>query len=397
MPIHPPNETESIMTNNLHAASSEWYSRPADERFWSLAGLHGATIAAKEGSAVKRIKFGDLRAVESSRGLAIAGPAGNPASLTHYAFGQLAGAIGAPAGYLRALPPRIAAECVNEGLASKNETNALDRDLLFHQNGSLTLRACLSERYSRVWDADVVKYLGQLEGWKAPAGRTPPSYKGPSRLASAADILPGQINIREGDEIAPSGLYASDHDMFAFLVSPDRIIGEGTDALMRGVFVRNSEVGDASLTFTFFLMQAVCGNHIVWGAQGVHEVRVRHTGSNPMRKALREFEGELRRYHDAAPEEERMIVAAKRMVLGNSQEEVLEALIKYTKTHSIPLSKARLTEGYETAEKHSDWYGNPRTLWANVAGLTHASQSIGFTDDKATIDRAAGKLLDMAF
>jgi hypothetical protein len=165
---------------------------------------------------------------------------------------------------------------------------------------------------------------------------------------------------------------------------------------MRGVFVRNSEVGDSSLVFTFFLMQAVCGNHIVWGARGVHEVRVRHTGGDPMRKALREFEGQLVRYRDGAAEEEKGIIAAKNLLLGANKNEVLDALVKYTKGHSIPLSRSRLAEGYETAEKHVDWYGNPRSLWANVAGLTHASQAVGFADDRAVIDRAAGKLLEMA-
>jgi len=116
-----------------------------------------------------------------------------------------------------------------------------------------------------------------------------------------------------------------------------------------------------------------------------------------MRKALREFEAELRRYRDGAAEEEAGIIAAKKLILGNSKDEVLEALVKYAKTHSIPLSRQRLSEGYDTAEAHQDWYGNPRSLWANVAGLTHASQSIGFADDRSTVDRAAGKLMQMAF
>jgi uncharacterized protein DUF932 len=393
-----PPRKQATMSDNLHAASSQWAERPADERFWDLATMKAACEASRDGSAVKRVKFGDLRASAELGSLAIVGPSGHPARLTHYAFGQLAGAVGAPAGYLRELPPETAATCLNVGLARQSEENRLDRDLLFHKNGALTLRACLSERYERVWDADVCAYLEGLtgQGWKNPAGRAPPGYRGKARPATEADILPGQINVHPGDAIAPSGLYASDHDMFAFLVAPDRVIGQGHDTMMRGVFVRNSEVGDSSLVFTFFLMQTVCGNHIVWGAKGVHEVRVRHTGANPMRKALREFEGELRRYRDGAAEEEKGIIAARSLKLGSNKGEVLDALVKYAKTHSIPLSRARLTEGYDTAADHSDWYGPPNTLWANVAGLTHASQQVGFADDRAVIDRAAGKLLEMA-
>jgi hypothetical protein len=143
-------------------------------------------------------------------------------------------------------------------------------------------------------------------------------------------------------------------------------------------------------------MQAVCGNHIVWSASDVHEIRVRHVGSSPGRRAFREFEGALRRYHDGAPEEERMIIAAKIVKLGESKDEVLKALVKYCKGHSIPLSEKRLTEGYAVAESNTSWYGDPRTLWANVAGLTQASQLLGYADDRAGIDRAAGRLLEMA-
>lgn len=327
--------------NNLHAASSQWATRPADERFWTLSEMRAACEASRNGSGVIRRKFEDLTAVVVDDELGIHGK------------GSL-------------------------------------------QNGTLTLRACLSERYERVWDADVCSYLEGLEGWRAPAGRAVGNDPR-QRPATAADILPGQINIREGDVIGPAGLYASDHDMFAFLVAPDRVIGSGKDTMMRGIFVRNSEVGDSSLVFTFFLMQSVCGNHIVWGAQGVHEVRVRHTGQAPMRKALREFEAEMRRYRDGAAEEEAGIIAAKKLVLGTTKDEVLDALVKYAKAQSLPLSRARFAEGHDVAEEHTDWYGNPRSLWANVAGLTHASQASKYQDDRAVIDRAAGKLLDMAF
>ncbi len=389
------------MGNNLHAASSQWATRPADERFWTLAELHSACIASREGSKTSRVAFSSLKAeADVNNEVLIRGNAGLPARLTHYAFGQLATAVGAPAGYLRDLPAPTAAECLNVGF--EKHADSLDRDLLFHANGALTLRACLSERYERVWDAEVCMYLRELEanGWRTPAGLVSPEALDDkrNRPATAADILPGQINIAPGMMIGPAGLYASDHDMFYFGVAQDRVISDGAGGgLMRGVFVRNSEVGDAALSFTFFLMQAVCGNHIVWGAQGVHEVRVRHVGQAPLRRALNEFSVELRRYRDGAAEEEAGIVAARKMTLGNTKDEVLEALVKYAKTHSIPLSKRQFSQGYDVAEQHTDWYGAPNTVWAQVAGLTQASQSSGFADDRATVDRAAGKLMSMAF
>ena len=353
-----------------------------------------ACEVARANSATASVAYKSLRAGFENDDVVIVGEkTGTSAKLTHYAFGQLAASVGAPAGYLRELPSPVAAECLNSGIARVQDN--LPRNILFHKNGGLTARAILSDRYDRVWDNDVCAFLERLQGWRAPAGR---HVAGEKREATADDILPGQINIRVGDSIGPAGLYASDHDMFAFLVAPDRSISDGADgSLMRGIFVRNSEVGDAALSVTFFLMQAVCGNHIVWNATGVHEIRVRHVGSGTMSRALRGFEAELRRYHDAAPEEERGILAARKLILGTTKEEVLDAIVKYAKSHSLPLSRTRVSEGYEIACQHEAWYGNPRSLWGVVAGLTQGSQTSSFADERSTVDKAAGQLLKMAF
>lgn len=384
--------------SNLHAASSQWANRPADQRFWTLGEMREACAIARRGSSQATVAFSGLHVEARGTDMCLMGKLGMAAHFTHYAFEQLAGAAKAPAGYLRTLPVDVAANTLNASMQIAAREDVAPRNILFHTNGQLTARAILSNRYDRVWDEEVCGMLAQLEGWRAPAGRKPPTYTGPTRVATAADILPGQINIAPGCQIAPSGLYASDHDMFAFLVAPDRVIDDGNGGqLMRGVFVRNSEVGDAALSVTFFLMQAVCGNHIVWNATGVHEIRVRHIGEGTLGRAFRGFEAQLRRYHDAAAEEEKGIIAARRMVLGNNKEEVLDALVKYAKTHSLPLSRTRLSTALDVAEDHTDWYGNPRSLWGVVAGLTHASQAGNFTDERAVIDRAAGQLLKMAF
>ena len=386
------------MGSNLLAASSQWASRPADERFWTVRDMRIACETFRAGCGHATVPLASLTAAADGNAIVLTGPTGRPADLTHYAFGQLARTVGAPAEYLRELPVETAVSCLNVGLKKTAAAGRSDRDLLFHQNGRLSIRAMLSEQYERVWNSDVCAVLERLEGagYRVPAGRTPPGYTGKSRPATAADILPGQINIAVGDSIAPAGLYASDHDMFGFLCSADRTVSDGgVSALMRGFFVRNSEVGDSSLVFTFFLMDAVCGNHIVWNARGVHEIRVRHVGRDPMRKAVRQFEAQLRVYMDgAADDDRRMVAAARNMVLGTSKTEVLDAIVKYAKTHSLPLSRARVDSAYDVACEHEDWYGNPRSLWGVVSGLTHASQS-GYTEDRDTTDRAAGALLKM--
>ena len=49
---------------------------------------------------------------------------------------------------------------------------------------------------------------------------------------------------------------------------------------MRGVFVWNSEVGAGAFKVQCFYLEAVCGNHIVWGAKGVQTLRLVHKGNN---------------------------------------------------------------------------------------------------------------------
>lgn len=389
-----------MASSNLMAAHSQWANRPADERFWTLGEMQTATGAARELSSTSRMPLANLDTVVVGDEVALRNrSAGRNARISHYAFGQLCGIAGAPASYLRTLPAEVAAPALSTGLARRAKTDESVKNLLFQRNGGVTLRAALSAKYDRVWDADVADMLSRLDGWRAPAGLVPwgGTYDGPTRAATAEDILPGQINIGVGATIAPSGLYASDHDMFAFLVAPDRVVEDGAGgALMRGIMVRNSEVGDAALSVVMFLMQTVCGNHIIWNATGVKEIRLAHIGRDTLGRASRQFSMQLRAYRDAAALESGVIQQARNLVLGQSKEDCLEAIFKYAKGYNLPLTRPRIDSALDVAEEHESWYGNPRTLWAAVAGLTHDSQQSRYADDRNAVDRAAGKLLAMA-
>ena len=71
--------------------------------------------------------------------------------------------------------------------------------------------------------------------------------------------------------------------------------------LYRGAIYWNSEVGASVLGCMFFYYNAMCGNHIIWGASEVNEVRVRHVGS-PMER-MRNFEVQLAQYADESANE----------------------------------------------------------------------------------------------
>ena len=93
--------------------SSEWFSRPDDERFLSLGDLASAVRGRSERSRTRVVETALIH-VEANRNdperLALILPGADaPVTPTHWSFGQLASQVGAPAAYLRQLPAPLAA------------------------------------------------------------------------------------------------------------------------------------------------------------------------------------------------------------------------------------------------------------------------------------------------
>ena len=93
--------------------SSEWFSRPDDERFLSLGDLASAVRGRSERSRTRVVESALIH-VEANRNdperLALILPGADaPVTPTHWSFGQLASQVGAPAAYLRQLPAPLAA------------------------------------------------------------------------------------------------------------------------------------------------------------------------------------------------------------------------------------------------------------------------------------------------
>lgn len=360
----------------LMQASNEWSKRPADERFASLEALHAATTHHKEVSAQARnIKLASLRvevdgwANDPNAKPQLIGESGKRADFTHYSFGQLCRTVGAPAAYLRELPAQLAADNLNVGIQRAEET---PRNLLFAQNGALRLRAMTSDSYTRIWNADVTARLLRLTEQQPEWQPAPAAFDG-SR-----------------------GLYASDADMFAFLVDNERRIFESLPGggLGRGFFVSNSEVGAASFAVTTFFYEYICGNHRVWGAKGVSELRIRHVG-NADARAFGSLAVELRKYADAsASADEAKISAARTHVLGASKDDVLDAVFGLR----IPnITRGVIAASYDKAVEREDWYGAPNTVWGLTGGMTEIARDLPVAADRVELDRAAGRLMEVAF
>ena len=103
----------------IYKASRQWAERPVDERFWSPSDAVMAAREHRDSAATSTVRYGDLRVEARGDDIALLGRTDAPAALTHYAFGQLAGRVKAPAEYLRQLPPTLAAQNLNHGLKAR--------------------------------------------------------------------------------------------------------------------------------------------------------------------------------------------------------------------------------------------------------------------------------------
>jgi hypothetical protein len=358
--------------SNIMRASNEWASRPDDERFLSLADLKSSVLNRKNECWTATPSTGDLRVVPNGVGLAI--EVYDPSAVerrllnpTNWAFGQLAQYAQAPAQYLRRLPNELAAINLQWGLEhSPLRDEAL---VLGRSNGTNSLRAITSSSYGRIWDHQVVESVERVNHdgrWQVPA-------------ASYATTNPKRATT----------LYASDRDVFIFLVDPQNPIEVDGEQLFRGFYAWNSEVGSAVFGLTTFLYRYVCDNRIIWGATEIKELRIRHTGGAPERFA-HEGERYLTRY---AEESTANIVAG----------------IKAAKAAAIPLNKG-------TGETVQDWLqkrgftkaqakssvdsavaeeGSARTVWDIVNGVTARARSVPHTNERVELETKAGKLMEL--
>jgi len=81
--------------------SSEWFSRPDDERFLSLSDLYASVKTRTDRSRTRTLASADIRVEARSDAperlsLLLSGGE-RPVAPTHWSFGQLAGLVGAPA------------------------------------------------------------------------------------------------------------------------------------------------------------------------------------------------------------------------------------------------------------------------------------------------------------
>lgn len=363
----PQVSVRSLQGGELMRASHQWSTRPDDERYLTLEALHAAVAARRQQSrevVYDLAKLADGIKYDDSGELFVNGKLGR-ALFTNYSFGQLATEAHAPAGYLRKLPAPLAAINLQYGLANSEDSSKL---LVIPSDGGQDGRfmAVTSPTYGRIWDQQIVEQVQRVNH----DGR----WVVPSASYSAADPR------------RATTLYASDHDVFLFLVDPSRPVDVAGEQLFRGFMAWNSETGDKTFGLMTFLYRYVCDNRIIWGASEVRELIIRHTRYGPDRFAQQAAPA-LRAYAEGSTKRlEAQIIEAKSKHVGKDAKEVAKWLTDRGFGQEVAKVSVFLAEREE---------GDPTSLWNVVQGVTAYARGIVHTDSRVDLERKAGALIDL--
>lgn len=363
----------------LYDAHLNWANRPADERFASLQDLHKAVSERDKRSSDEVV---DLRGasftVRENRVTMDANKTHYP--MTYWSSGQAFQRLGVPREMLKKLDANVASSVLNNRLhklLNEEEGEAEAPVLLSRTNGAKSdqvIRAWHGDRYGthddRIWDSDVTKLLvDELpDGWRNPVAYDAGEWGAP---------------------LVPSGLYASDRDLFAFLIDGgDQLDLGGRDQFHNGFFISNSEVGARRFMITRFKFRVVCGNNIVWGAEDVTAVALRHT--KKARQRADEFLVNFLRGLETSASDSAFAAAVKRakemtfaLTSVKHQDAAIESAMKkgFTKNDAVDALTAIRDEEPGAKGSYWDW----------LQGFTSVARRQPHTNDRVKLELKASR------
>ncbi len=367
--------------------SSEWFSRPDDERYLSLSELYASVKGRAERSRTLTVESAAIR-VEAHRddpeNLALILPdAEAPVAPTHWSFGQLASLVSAPAAYLRQLPAPLAGINLQYGLTSHR---AEQIKTLETEDGRTELRAVTGPDYGRIYDHELVAAVQKIAG----NGTGDTRWKVPGTLDWSSGVYNPMVDITKDT----TTLYASDRDVFLFLVDDMNPIEAGKlsdgspDLYFRGFYCWNSEVGAKTLGIASFYLRAVCQNRNLWGVEDFQEISIRHSKYAANRFA-HEATPALTRFADSSPRPfVEGIRAARERIVARSDDDRTDFL------RQRGFSKAETARIVETvlAEEGRP----PESVFDFVQGITAVARSKPQQDARLDMEGKAKKLLERA-
>lgn len=380
--------------SRIGTVSSQWFSRPDDQRFLSLADL-ADHVERRSRPAVQQVVDVEAIRVEAethdhetltlsfdrNHGTAVRDIHPVTVAPTHWSFGQLASLAHAPAAYLRQLPAKLAGVNLQYGLANLRSENV---KVFYSPDGELM--AATGSEYGRVYDWEVVRAVQRIAGngvgetrWKVPG---------------VLDWGTSHYNPFVDPTKHTTTLYASDRDVFVFLVDDTHPIEIGKlpdgspDLVFRGFYVWNSEVGRTTLGISTFLLRAVCANRNIWGAQDMSSITVRHSKGAPSR-FIHEVQPALLEYSNSS--DRGVIVgieAARKALVARSDDDRVEFLAKRG------FNKAQAARVIERAFDEEG--RRPESVWDFVQGISAVARDIPHQDARIELERHAGAMLTAA-
>lgn len=373
--------------HNVSRVSSEWFSRPEDEKFLSLTDLYDNVRTRAEQATTRIVESRSLRVearADNPERLTLFLPGEDmPIAPTNWSFGQLSSLVGAPASYLRSLPAALAGINLQHGLLSHRGEQV---KLLQTHNGRAELRAVTGPDYGRIWDHELVAAVMKIAG----DGVGDTRWKVPGVLDWSSMHYNPFVDVTRDT----TTLYASDRDVFLFLVDDTHPIEAGRlangdpDLFFRGFYCWNSEVGSKTLGIATFYLRAVCMNRNLWGVENFEEISIRHSKFAANRFA-----------HEAAPALENFadssasgfiqgIRAARERIVARSDED------RQTFLRGQGFSKAETGKIIATVlaeEGHP-----PASIFDFVQGITAHARSKSNQDSRLDVEAKGRRLLERA-
>jgi len=367
--------------------SSEWFSRPDDEKYLSLSELYASVEGRAERSKTRTVESSAIR-VEAHRDdpekLALVLPdAEAPVAPTHWSFGQLASLVGAPAAYLRQLPAPLAGINLQYGLTNHRAEQVKTMEV---EGGRTELRAVTGPDYGRIYDHELVAAVQRIAG----DGVGDTRWKVPGVLDWSTGVYNPMVDVTKDT----TTLYASDRDVFLFLVDDLNPIEAGTlpdgspDLFFRGFYCWNSEVGAKTLGIASFYLRAVCQNRNLWGVEDFQEISIRHSKYAANRFA-HEAAPALASFADSSPQPFiQGIRAARERIVARSDEDRTDFLRKrgFSKAETAKIVETVLAEEGRPPESVFDF----------VQGITAVARSKPQQDARLAMETRAKTLLERA-
>jgi hypothetical protein len=367
--------------------SSEWFFRPDDERYLNLTDLYDAVRRRAARAQARTVESRAVR-VEAARDnagrLALLVPGrSEPVAPTHWSFGQLCGLVGAPTSYIRQLPAPLAGINLQHGLLSHRAelVKTLEAD-----DGRIELRAVTGPDYGRIWDHELVAAVMKIAG----NGVGDTRWKVPGVLDWATMTHNPFVDVTKDT----TTLYASDRDVFLFLVDDTNPIEAGRlsdgspDLYFRGVYCWNSEVGSKTLGIASFYLRAVCMNRNLWGVENFEQITIRHSKFAAQRFA-HEATPALTSFANSSPAPFIAgIKSARERIVARNDEDRNDFLRKRG------FSKSETTKIIETVLQEEG--RPPESVFDFVQGITALARGKPHQDARLELEGKAKRLMERA-